>query len=396
MPSMTLPRTLLVLAFLLAAPPALGETVYKVVMNVNDEILSLYDYEERKKEFEQQLLAQDNLPTAQRRQILDELPKRVFRLMFEELLLISRAKQTGVFISEEDVDRQLDRIRESFGIETESDFQRALQQNGMTLDDFREQTRRQAMIDNLLYRDVSATLEVPDEVVRRIYRENPEDFQDPERLRLQEIVVLEDSDLSADERSAVADEIRGAVAAGGDLAEIAEARSAAGETSGLIALGWVSPGDLAPELEEPIWKLQSGEISAPIEARGGLHLVKVLEREEASEKPFSEVQEAIRRREQGRLYADALAEYMDRLESEAWVKLDPPPEAEGFRQTATVRDETLPEPVETAEEAAEEQMEASAEEAAAPPEDGLLPSTSPIPTGDALDEVRPDPSPPSD
>ncbi|MEM7048596.1 MAG: peptidyl-prolyl cis-trans isomerase [Acidobacteriota bacterium] len=339
-------RSFLPVIFLsLLALPVSADTVFKVVMNVNDEIHSLYEYQQRKTELERSIQAQTNISPARRQELLDNLPKQVFRQMYEELLLLSRARRAGVFVSEEDVDKQIGRIQDRFGIENEEEFQLALAQNGMRIEDLREQTRRQMMIDNLLFQEVSSKIEVPEEVLRRYYRENPDQFTQSEKLRLQEIVVLEDSGLSEDELARIADEVRAAVAAGGDLAKIAETRSSSGETSALIELGWISSGDLSKDLEEAVWDLEVDQISAPVAARGGLHLVQVLEREEAVVLPYTEVSDRIRRREENLRYGKAVGEFMERLESEAWVELDPPPEAVGFRDLGSgTADEKTPPP----------------------------------------------------
>lgn len=43
-------------------------------------------------------------------------------------------------------------------------------------------------------------------------------------------------------------------------------------------LGWVSPGDLPPEFEQPLSKLKIGELSEPFKTRYGWHIAEVLER----------------------------------------------------------------------------------------------------------------------
>jgi hypothetical protein len=63
-----------------------------------------------------------------------------------------------------------------------------------------------------------------------------------------------------------------------------------------------------------------------------------VEREEAHERPYEEVRDALRNKERSRRYQDRLADYMSELEGKAFIAGTVPPEAQGFRrQRAQVR-----------------------------------------------------------
>ena len=73
--------------------------------------------------------------------------------------------------------------------------------------------------------------------------------------------------------------IRAQIVGGDDFATVAKAVSedpASAADGG--DLGWLSPGDTAPEFEQAIANLAMNEISQPIKSRFGWHLVQVLER----------------------------------------------------------------------------------------------------------------------
>ena len=73
-----------------------------------------------------------------------------------------------------------------------------------------------------------------------------------------------------------------------------------------------------------------------MQARGGLHLVQVLDRRESRIPPFSEVQEAIQAREQERVFRQEIAKYMVELEKKSLIVANPPAEAAGFRRQLAV------------------------------------------------------------
>jgi parvulin-like peptidyl-prolyl isomerase len=321
-------------AVLLPAAPADAAVVSRFVMRINDEVATLRDYEQRKEELEKAILTRPDLTLQQRREALGQLGERVYRNMYEDLLLVSRARQLGITVTDEEVDEQLGRIRERMGLTADEDFQGALASSGLTLAQLREQTRKNLLSQTVLGREVYSQIEVDEEILRRYYRDHPDQFQEPEKLHLRSVVVLAEATPDPGQRRELAAAIRAEVAAGRPLDEVAAERAIAGTTSGLIDLGWVAPGDLDPGLERAVWGLATGALSEPIEARGGAHLVEVVAREAAFLRPFSEVAEEIRALERERRAAQEIEEYFTRLEDQAFIDLDPPPEAAGFRRLA--------------------------------------------------------------
>ena len=72
-----------------------------------------------------------------------------------------------------------------------------------------------------------------------------------------------------------------------------------------------------------------------MQARGGLHLVQVIDRRESRVPPFSEVQAAIQAKEQERVFRLEIAKYMVELEKKSLVVANPPAEAANFRRQLT-------------------------------------------------------------
>lgn len=315
--------------------PAGADVVDRVVLRVNDQIATLLDYERRHAETLAQLQAAD-MPEEQRAQVRASLGSRIFRDMLEELLLISRADQLGIFPTEEQVDRGVRTVREQYGIGSDDEFAAALASQGLSLAEFREQVRGQLRMREVVTREVTDEIDLEEDDLRRVYRAGLDRYQVPERFRVRELIVLEEGRDPAEVR-ALAEEIRAGLAAGRDFAELAEEHAAAGTTSGLVDLGWVSAGELDPDLEAAIRELEPGAFSRPVPGRGGLHVLELQEQQDARVRSFSEVAEQIAAEERQRLYVEHVGEYMRELEEQAYVRAEPPPEAAAFRTVAGSR-----------------------------------------------------------
>jgi parvulin-like peptidyl-prolyl isomerase len=255
----------------------------------------------------------------------------VFADLFRELLLDSRADQLAIEITDAQVDQQVAQLKQNFNIKTDQDFAAALAQSGLTEPQLRSQIKNNLRMQEVRGREVQSRVKVDEEDLRRYYRKNLEQFRQPEQVQLREVVVLEEGGGAADQRKTVATEIRGKVQGGSSLADAVADLVKKNTTSNVIELGWVSPGDLDKNLEGAVWKLPVGSLSEPVEARGGLHLVQVIDRRESRIPPFNEVSSVIQSREQERAFREEVAKYMAELEKNSLIVANPPQEAVGFR-----------------------------------------------------------------
>ena len=303
----------------------------RVILRVNDRIATLYDYEVRRNE-RLRAIQQADLDPARRAELTAQLGAEVLGNILDELLVLSRADQIGFVPSEDEVDIAVDRAKQSFGIQNEEQFQQALESSGMTAEGFRKQVEVNLRVSQVMAREVQQRVLLDEEDLRRYYYENEQEFTTPERLRLQEIVVLETSSLAAEERVALAQELVESLEAGEAMADLASQHRDEGTTSGLVELGWIQKGDLDAALEQAVWNLAAGGTSAPVDGRGGLHLLQVLEREEAAVLPFQDVINEIDSRERNRLLSEEYESYLVELRDAAYIRAASLPEdAEGFR-----------------------------------------------------------------
>lgn len=99
-----------------------------------------------------------------------------------------------------------------------------------------------------------------------------------------------------------------------DFGELAKKHSEDGSAPNGGVLGWMSPGQLVPEFEFAMNRLEIGEVSNPVKTEFGWHLIQVLERRDAQltvEKQREFARAAIRERKFEQLYQDWLRQLRD-------------------------------------------------------------------------------------
>jgi parvulin-like peptidyl-prolyl isomerase len=172
-------------------------------------------------------------------------------------------------------------------------------------------------------------VKVEDDVVLRLYRDEAERWKTQERRRVEELVVRDESG-APEARRAAAAALAQALAGGETLAAAAARLGEA--VAGPVDLGWVTRGELAPALDAAVWALPAAGVSPPVEGRGGLHVLRVVEIDPARVRPFEEVRDEIRAQEGQRRFELATREFLADLERQAFVVETVPAEAEGWRE----------------------------------------------------------------
>ena len=328
--------TAVVLASLLVTPTLFGEseTVNRIVLRVNDEIMTLHDYQKRKDSDVDAILSNPQISADDRQQLLSQLGSRIMQDMFRELLLMSRAKQLRIFVSDEEVEAGIQQMAKDRDIPDTATLERALAASNMTMDQLRERVRREILWSQVVGREVTSQIQVGEEELRGYYRSNKEEFKTPEKRWLKEVIVLESSGKSAEELAELAAEIRTALQSGGEFEAVIEPYRSEGLTTGVIDLDWLRPNELDSALADVAFQIEPGAYSEPVASRGGLHILHLAGLEEAKLLPFEEVQMAILNRERSRRFDQELRNYMGELERTAYIQEDLPPEAVGYRNLA--------------------------------------------------------------
>ena len=323
----------------LVAVPGLAD-VNRIVLRVNDRIATLVDYRERYQE-RLDVLRQRGSESDRLAELLAEAGRDTMCELFQELLVLSKADQLNLDASEKMVDEGVARAKANYGIESEEAFARALAEIGSTEQAFRDQVRRNLLVQQVMSAQLRERVDLDEEDLRRYYQSHLEEFRRPRRVHLREVIVL-DTEGTPEERERLARRLVERAAEGG-LGAAVKGVDAGEWITDVIDLGWVKKGDLAPDLEAAGWDLPVGRISEPVAARGGLHVLETVEIEEAELQPFAAVKEQIEDREQQRLFDQESAALLEEMAETSYVIDRPPPEAAGYRTACLGEERPSPE-----------------------------------------------------
>lgn len=98
-----------------------------------------------------------------------------------------------------------------------------------------------------------------------------------EQIRARHILIRPDGLLSEEEAEERLTQLRDRILGGEDFAELAKAHSDDAMTSSKGGdLGWISPGEVHPQIESTAARLQPDQVSQPVRTNFGYHIVQLL------------------------------------------------------------------------------------------------------------------------
>ncbi|HSP31328.1 MAG TPA: peptidylprolyl isomerase [Halomonas sp.] len=250
------------------------QTLDSVVAVVNDDVIMRSELDDRMAQIEAQAQG-GNLPprTQLERQVLE-------RMVLEEIQL-QMAEDASLSVDDTELNGQVRSIAESNGMTLE-EFADAVEADGMTLANVREDVRREMLMRQVQQSQISNRVSVSDRDVERFLNQQSgqsgeQDFIEESRARHVLIELTPNRD--ENQARAIAEEVRERLSQGEDFASVArEFSDDSGSALNGGELGWVRPGQTVPAFEEAMRGLSENQISQPVRSQFGYHVIEVQER----------------------------------------------------------------------------------------------------------------------
>src|SRR5271170_5081763 len=180
--------------FMLLAPEGAqaqtkGAVVDEIVARVNNQIISLSEYQKASAGLGQEA-AQDcqNCSQMQIQASVAERQKNLLRDLIDQQLLIERAKDMDISV-ETDLIKQLDDVRKQNNLTSMEDLQKAVESSGIPWEDYKTQLRNGLLTKQVIQREVGGRMNIGSDEIKKYYEEHKQDFNRPEQVSLQEIFL---------------------------------------------------------------------------------------------------------------------------------------------------------------------------------------------------------------
>lgn len=298
--------------------PYPGTVVEDIVARVDDQVISTSDYDHSVQDLEQQ--AQQHQWTQQQ---VFEQKQNLLRDLIDQQLLLSRGKELDI-TGETELVKQLDDMRKQYHLDSMEDLQKAAEAQGVSWEDFKASLRNRIISQEVIRDEVSQHINISPSEVQAYYNAHKQDFDEPEQVRLSEILVPTanpDDAAQVATAKAKADDAEAKLKGGSDFADLAKADSSGVTASNGGDLGEYKRGQLAKVIEDQTFDLKPGQFTEPIRTKQGYVIFKVTEHTPGGIAPLKEVEPQIEDQIGMTKMNPALRDYLTKLREDSYIEI---------------------------------------------------------------------------
>jgi peptidyl-prolyl cis-trans isomerase SurA len=337
----------------LAALPLLSNAdtvVEEIIARVNNSIITRSDFDRSKEQLKDEIKQQDPGNAAKS---YEDKEKDVLRDLIDRQLLLEKGKDLGI-TADTDLVKRLDEMRKQMNLDSMEDLEKAAQAQGVSFEDFKQNLRDQIITQQVIGREVGAHLNITKEEEQRFYEGHKKEMEQPEEIRLSEILVAIKPSAPAPAPDPAAPKTEGAANApavrqansapteadvaaaeakakdlldqihkGAAFEDVAKKNSDGPSAAQGGDLGYFERGKLSKELEDRTFAMKAGEVTDVIRTKQGFVILKVAEHQQAGVPTMKQVEPKI----QDALYYEklqpALRAYLTKLREDAFIDIRP-------------------------------------------------------------------------
>jgi peptidyl-prolyl cis-trans isomerase SurA len=258
-----------------AAAPAnpLSESVAAVV---NDDIISSYDLMQRMR-----LLmvtsgmqpTQENLPQLEQealRSLIDE------HVQMQELRRVEKAQKITIISTDKEIEEQIQDIAKGNNM-TPEQLTQSLQAQGVGIDTWKAQIRADSSWQAWISGRYGSRLRIGDDQIKAFERRQAEAAAKPQ-YQVSEVFIDAGRVGGMEVAENGAKQLVTQMQQGAPFPAVARQFSASPTAANGGDAGWISPGEMPPEVDAALEQLRPGQLSAPIPVRDGVYIIYLREK----------------------------------------------------------------------------------------------------------------------
>ncbi len=228
---------------------------------------------------------------------IQSLRKEFLEKIIRDRVLLQSARQKGLQVSPDEAEKRLSDLKINF-FQSEENLNELLKIQGLTLADYKRTLQETILMEKLID-DFVSTLSLAEDTLKLFFTSHPALFKEKTEYQAKHILIrLKEKNSAREERTAL-EKIKMILAkakGGEDFAALARQYSEDGSAPSGGDLGIFQEGDMVPEFDEALRRMQPAEITGPVKTMFGLHLIQLLHKKEPAARPFEEIKDLIRDR----------------------------------------------------------------------------------------------------
>jgi peptidyl-prolyl cis-trans isomerase SurA len=252
--------------------------VDRIVAVVNDEIITLYDLNKELQPYEENIKAL-GYDADKTRETLFKLRSDLLNKLIDRKLTDQQIKKNNINVSSKEIDGAIERIKETRSY-TDEDFRAGLAEQGLTMEEYRENLKQQLLRRNLVNREIRSKIVVTNEEIEEYYNAHQEKYAGNTKYHIWNVAIRFSQYADDTEKQIVFEKMEKVLAQlkqGRSFKSIVSENLNAPGTPQGTDLGLYQLDELSAELRSVVRFMSAGEYSSILSFAGGYQIIYVEE-----------------------------------------------------------------------------------------------------------------------
>ena len=289
-----------ILAF---GPNSSALAVDKIIAIVNNEIITQKDLDDFSNFMRVQL--SQELSGKELEEKIGKMKPEMLQKLIDDSLILQEAKKNNIKADPARVKGKLEETKTHYS--SESKFESVLRSQGLVMADLEKRIRDQMLMYSIIEMKVRQNIKINPSEITEFYQNNTKDFILPE-LRNFQVLSSKDQDK--------ANLIYASLKHGKDIEQVAKDNSLQ-----INNISSYKNGELRKDIEEAIFKINIGEVCAPIKNEDTYYVFKLHSIEAPKQQDLGDAQERIYSYLYEKRMQEKLNQWIDELKKHSYIKI---------------------------------------------------------------------------
>jgi peptidyl-prolyl cis-trans isomerase SurA len=301
---------------------AATEVLDRIVAVVNEDIILLSELNDRMAPYAQRI-HQQGFDQDKEREMLFKVRKEMLSRLVDEKLTDQEIKRNDIQLDDEQIDSTIERIKAA-NYFTDEDLRRFLEQEQMTMEQYRNQIKEQILRTRLVNYQVKSKIVITEEDIKAYYDSHPEIYGGKLHYHLKNILMRVPEYSSSAEKQAIQErmeEVRKRIEAGESFGDLARSASEGPSAANGGDIGEFEKESLSPQIQDALEGLSPGQTTAVLDTDLGFQLFYVEAINRAEDKPLKSVADEIHQTLYKEDVDKKFLSWLEELRSQSHIKI---------------------------------------------------------------------------
>ncbi len=260
-------------------PKAEGaEVVDRIVAVVNDDIITLFELNRSFEPYAEKVRAL-GYQIDKERKMLFKVREDMLSRLIDQKIKDQEIKRFNITISEKEIDQTIERIKEA-NFYTDEDLRAALANDGLTMEEYREQIKEQILRTKLVNLEIKSKIVITEDDIKFYYENHQDKYGGKKKYHLRNIIMKVSPFADEKEKLGIKtnmDAILDKLNEGQSFETLAMTYSESSLAAEGGDLGLFGLDELSPQLQDTIKEMKTGEFTPVLDTDQGYQIFFIQE-----------------------------------------------------------------------------------------------------------------------